>query len=970
MRAEREDVKAEFSPEGGAAADSEFSYDVFLSYSHLDMNELAVALQVGLERLARPRGRLRALRVFRDNANLTATLRLRASIEQALAASRWFMLLASPGAATSPWVEWEAAWWLSHRSPEDLLLAAVDPGGSLAGTLPPVLRSLVASEPRVADLSGAFRRRGRLRLPDESVADVAAAIHGRSKDALIGDHLRLRRNRRRLAGSAIAGLVVLAAAMLVVSTIAIVQHNLATAERHIAQRRAASILSHQLVADAQAAEADNPALARQLIIMAYRISPTAQARGALLTALSLPGSITMPRPAGDYGLYSAVLAFSADGRYLAAGIEGRVLIYSVSTGRLVALLPGYSGITGAIAYSPDGHTLAVGDGLGSDGESLPGALRLWNVSDPPHARLLATIKVPLAIVSITFSPDGKMLCAADGLKPPRLWNISDPARPVEYLNVAAGQKLSGAAEIFSPQGHRVLVLGNSMPTLWKLASSGRLVDPVLLPSGSNKGTATAAFSSESRVLAIDQNGDIRLWDIADAQRPKLLGTVSAGMNALGLAFTGTSADELLAVDGPRVRIWDITNPAHPTILGVITTPGSSGDGSPGNTAVSPNGELLATANTAGLIRLWNIAAATQGGAVSAGGPSAASRISGNPAQPAGGWTILTSNDEGGRTAIYLWDVAHPATPRLLAKQYTDHIGEPSGGGTDAISPNGQVLAASNDSSLAASATTLWDMSHPRFPKPLHRIAGLGAQELTFSPDGQILAAGRFTSYQLWNISDPQHPIMLSSFAISGGQMSAGSLAFSPDGRLLSDEVFMGRREPSIGLHVWSVRDPRNPISIGIIRKAVDHSAFTSDSRTVIGGDENGTWYWPATAAGLSQQGTMLRVSLARSAGGIDAVDPKGTLAAGQEGGAVGIWDISDLQHPLFLTWLKTQGNVISFSPDGKSLAIDQGNGGIQVWDMQFNDIARKLCDNVGTPMTVSQWKQYLPGRQFIPPCPR
>src|SRR5262245_5768098 len=80
------------------------AYDVFMSYSHRADGRLAPALQAGLHRFARPWYRLRALRVFRDDASLSASPALWRSIEGALASSRWFVLLASPESAASDWV--------------------------------------------------------------------------------------------------------------------------------------------------------------------------------------------------------------------------------------------------------------------------------------------------------------------------------------------------------------------------------------------------------------------------------------------------------------------------------------------------------------------------------------------------------------------------------------------------------------------------------------------------------------------------------------------------------------------------------------------------------------------------------------------------------------------------------------------------------------------------------------------------
>src|SRR5262249_52961545 len=105
-----------------AIAEQYKGYDAFISYSHAADGSLAPALQDGLQMLAKPLYQRKALRIFRDQTNLAATPELWSTIEQALAASRFFILLASPEAARSPWVRQELDWWHRHRTPEHLLV--------------------------------------------------------------------------------------------------------------------------------------------------------------------------------------------------------------------------------------------------------------------------------------------------------------------------------------------------------------------------------------------------------------------------------------------------------------------------------------------------------------------------------------------------------------------------------------------------------------------------------------------------------------------------------------------------------------------------------------------------------------------------------------------------------------------------------------------------------------------------------
>src|SRR5262245_3392230 len=105
-------------------------YDAFVSYSHAKDKPIAAALQSVVQRLGKPWYRRRALRVFRDDTSLSATPTLWPTIEQALGESRFLILLASPEAAASPWVDKEVAYWLEHKGAETLLIALTD--GELA----------------------------------------------------------------------------------------------------------------------------------------------------------------------------------------------------------------------------------------------------------------------------------------------------------------------------------------------------------------------------------------------------------------------------------------------------------------------------------------------------------------------------------------------------------------------------------------------------------------------------------------------------------------------------------------------------------------------------------------------------------------------------------------------------------------------------------------------------------------------
>ena len=101
-------------------------FAAFLSYSRGASEQLAVDLQAGLERFAKPWYRLRAIRVFRDDSSMSANTALWSTIQTGLTQSAWFVLLATPASAASPWVAQEIDWWLQHKGPQRLLIVQAE----------------------------------------------------------------------------------------------------------------------------------------------------------------------------------------------------------------------------------------------------------------------------------------------------------------------------------------------------------------------------------------------------------------------------------------------------------------------------------------------------------------------------------------------------------------------------------------------------------------------------------------------------------------------------------------------------------------------------------------------------------------------------------------------------------------------------------------------------------------------------
>ncbi|MEO8667321.1 MAG: TIR domain-containing protein, partial [Bauldia sp.] len=223
------------------------AYDAFISYSHARDKAIASALQSVIQKVGKPWYRRRAARVFRDDTSLSATPHLWPSIEVALGQSRFLILLASPEAAASRWVQKEVTFWLDKKGPETFLIAltsgqlawdraAGDFCWSDATPLPTALKGRFSDEPRWIDLTTC--RSATTRDPGLTTlaVDLASAIRGVPKEDLLSEEVRQQRRALTLAWSAAGSLLVLAGLAVWFGVEATRQTRIAEVQRDRAER--------------------------------------------------------------------------------------------------------------------------------------------------------------------------------------------------------------------------------------------------------------------------------------------------------------------------------------------------------------------------------------------------------------------------------------------------------------------------------------------------------------------------------------------------------------------------------------------------------------------------------------------------------------------------------------------------------------------------------------------------------------
>ena len=171
--------------------------------------------------------------------------------------------------------------------------------------------------------------------------------------------------------------------------------------------------------------------------------------------------VTLPLDKVRDGAWPTPLAVSPDGRLLATGTPD-VSFWDVATGEQRGSLPGvYSDV---LAFSPNGQTLATSGPRRS--------IMLWEVAG--RRRLAQFFGHDDNVISIAFSPDGRVLASGDNNQGQiRLWDLTvRRVLPAPWTNQRAKWDAHQGHVIdltFSPDGHTLASGGADCAVkLWKV----------------------------------------------------------------------------------------------------------------------------------------------------------------------------------------------------------------------------------------------------------------------------------------------------------------------------------------------------------------------------------------------------------------------------------------------------------------------------------------------------------------------
>jgi WD40 repeat protein len=942
------------------------TFDGFISYSHAADGRLAPAVQRGLHRLAKPWHRRRALWIFRDQTGLAVTPTLWTSIQQALDGSEYFVLLASPEAAASPWVNREIEHWVATK-PADRILPVVTDGdwrwdparGDFtedSTAVPAALRGAFAEEPLYLDLRWArddlhlSLQHGRFR---DAIAQLAAPMHGISKDELEGEDVRQHRRARRLWSVAAGALTLLAFVAILTGLLAIRnadranaaanearrQAQLVVEQRDSAQRYAEQARQQEVLTKQQEARAKDAAqevrrqegLAREQQTLAARASTAAErqqanaryqralADKAAARAREQKALADQQRGAAQRSAEQArrqeTIARDQEQRareaaeqarrqeQIARDQEKRAGKAAEETRRQQQIAITQRLVNQAQANMESDPRTALRLGLAAE-RVMPDAGTRGELT-----RLVASTHFAGELqgaTDVAYSPSGVLALGLYG-ENVSLWNVTNRARPVK-LGTAGKDEFTGSMT-FSPDGRTLAFAERSKSVaLWDVTKPARPVRLGALPDAHH-----VTFNPDGRTVAsIGEAGRPSLWDMTDRSDLKPLATLpDTGRPSLTVAFSPDG--RTMVTTGDQAMAWDVSNRADPVWRTTFREPLREA------VAFSPVKPIVAAATGTGSVLLWDLADPAQ--------PWPVGRVKANIEDVSAlkfdrTGSVLAVAGVG--SSVTLW-----STPSRSGWYDAIRLHSTSGGGAyaAALSPDGKTLATAE----GIGGTTLWNVAVRGAPEPAAGLPGHRNAILTmaYRPDGRsLVTVDQKATAIFWDVTHAARPVRRVTRHFSDDFVIAAAL--TRDVRTLA--VMDGE-----GLVTLSnVANPQRPSTLG----SFDTSAtgrksmmFSPDGRTIAVLKKGSLTLWDVTRRSRpARLGTLTDDSLA---GDQLAFSPDGRTVA-VTGRTVTLVDVRDRSAPAKraeLTGHTVWATSVAFSPDGRTVATGGNDKQLILWDV-------------------------------------
>ncbi len=581
----------------------------------------------------------------------------------------------------------------------------------------------------------------------------------------------------------------------------------------------------------------------------------------------------------------------------------------------------------SVAFSPDGKLVAAGT---TDGE-----IRLWNI----------TQSIPLFtfqghtdwVYAVAFSPDNKTLISGSDDQSVRIWDIDTR----QTLKVLRGHTHWILTVALSPDG-KILVSGGEdrVLLLWDV-ETGQLLKTL---QGHRERVWSVAFSPDGKFIASgSEDQHVHLWDVETGQLLKIFQGHTGSV--WSVAFSPDGKSLVSCGEDAYLILWNRESDRQYQ----LKSPRNSGQGF-WSVAFSPSGNFIGTGCEDGHVYLWQVDSeqplkvlsghgrirsvvfSPDGRMVMSGGQDPIVRLwdiqTGYLLKTLQGysdriWSVAFSPDgkqlvSGGEDlAIHLWDVS---TGHLLR----DMQGHRSRIWSVVFSSTGKMLASSsNDQSVR-----LWDTTMQK-PLMVLREAHRWIYSLIFSPDEKLIIGGSGDQrVYLWECATGRLCRVL-----IGHTGEIWSVACSPNGMIIAS----GSEDKTIRL--WETQTGSELKVLQGHASEVWSLAFSPDGQMLIsGGADQCLRLWEVK--------TGREVSVLRGhSGDIRSVvfNPNGQLVvSGSDDLSVRVWDMKTGQVLQCLQGHTGRVRSVAFSSDGETVASGSADGTTKLWDWQTGKCLKTL----------------------------
>ncbi|KAJ4135266.1 hypothetical protein NW768_004888 [Fusarium equiseti] len=433
------------------------------------------------------------------------------------------------------------------------------------------------------------------------------------------------------------------------------------------------------------------------------ISPNFQlfastSQGNRIELWGLAPSATMPHILNPDNSPVSTIAFSPDGKLLAAAGKSSIFIWDTETHRRNYTMEN-SDISVALAFSPQSRLLA---------STSENGVRLWTMATGAYVDLLDRTR------AVAFSPDGELLATASDEKNIKVWDL-------KYVDAQYGQsssKIQGLPSsilLFSPNGKLVV----SQPELDTLQIWNSMTGKLLRALKHENNVDDIQFSSDSKLLACrcGPHGHW-IWEVGDETKEPTRHSRESQTRTLKHPVVYSESGHLAAVqwDSQALDLYDATTGYY------LSTLQSHVKDIHGVT-FSPDGNLLAFWSSDDTIQLWDTKTRTRQFMIKMPEDSCFGTLKFSP-----GGTILAYGD---LYRINWWDTAFGVYQHTFDRIYGAYH-------SHAFSPNKLILAAAVSKPRTREIINLYDVTTGHHRYTLHGHLGR-AIDIAFSPDSLMVA---------------------------------------------------------------------------------------------------------------------------------------------------------------------------------------------------------------------------------------